>query len=73
MDGAEDARQPLRIAGLGLEGQQIPVELVQVLGRFDQKFVDELVVVGHHLAHPGVHRAGLVRSPPSTGQVARDQ
>ena len=57
VDGPKDARQPLGIAGLDLERQEIPVELVQVLGRFDQKLADELAVVAHH-CQPGVRRAG---------------
>ena len=68
VDGPKDARQPLGIAGLDLERQEIPVELVQVLGRFDQKLADELAVVAHH-CQPGVHRTAQLnqarfRPPP---------
>jgi hypothetical protein len=44
VDGAEDARQPLLVAGRLLQGDQVAVELVEIFRRFDQEFLDELLV-----------------------------
>ncbi|MGA1618398.1 MAG: hypothetical protein ACO37F_07765 [Pirellulales bacterium] len=43
----ENAGQPVRVVRITLQRDEIPIELVQIRGRFDQKFSDEFIVVGH--------------------------
>ena len=47
VDGAKNARQPLRVAGGLFERKEIPVELIEVFTRLDEKFLDEFTVVVH--------------------------
>ncbi len=47
VDGAEDARQPAGIARIGLEGDQVAVELIEILRRFDEELTDEFFVFAH--------------------------
>ena len=47
VDGAKDARQPLGIARVLLEGDEVLVELVEILGRLDEELPHEFFVVVH--------------------------
>ena len=44
---AKNARQSLGIVGAFLERDQVAVELIEVLARFDEKLLDEFAVVVH--------------------------
>ena len=44
---AKDTRQPLGIIGAFLQRDQVAVELIEVLARFDEKLLDEFAVVVH--------------------------
>ena len=44
---AEHARQPLRISRVGLQREQVLVELIEVFTRLDEKLRNELAVVRH--------------------------
>jgi ubiquinone biosynthesis protein UbiJ len=45
MDRSENARQTVRIPRIRLQGNKITIELVEILGRLDEKLADELAVV----------------------------
>ena len=47
MHRAKNARQPLGIVGAFLQRDQVAVELIEVLARFDEKLLDEFTVVVH--------------------------
>ena len=47
VDGAEDARQPLGVAGILLQRDEVPVELVEILGRLDEELPHVFFVVVH--------------------------
>ena len=47
VDGAKDAPQPLGIARVLLEGNEVLVELVEILGRFDEEVPHVFLVVVH--------------------------
>ena len=47
MDCPEDTCQPVGIPRIGLECDEVTIKLVEILGRFDQEFTDEFVVVCH--------------------------
>ena len=44
---AKNARQPLGVVGAFLQRDQVAVELIEVLARFDEKLLDEFAVVVH--------------------------
>jgi hypothetical protein len=47
VDRAEDARQPLAGVGLLLEGDQVGVQLVEVLMTLDEELLDDVVQTVH--------------------------
>ena len=47
VDSAKNARQSLGIVGAFLERDQVAVELIEALARFDEKFLDEFAVITH--------------------------
>jgi hypothetical protein len=60
---AKNARQPLGIVGAFLQRDQIAVELIEVLARFDEKLLDEFAVV----VHPRPSWRWCVRAKPGHG------
>ena len=48
---AKDARQPFAVVGSILEGQEITIELVEVLVTFDEKFLDDFFKFIHSVAN----------------------
>ena len=56
VNGAEDARQPLRIARVLLEGDEVLIELVEILGRLDEELPHVFFVVVHESNAPGGDR-----------------
>lgn len=60
VDGAKDARERLEILRPLLEREEVAVDLIEVLRRFDEELLDELSVVAHprwvHVGHPARRR-----------------
>ena len=66
VDGAKNARQPLRVAGGLFERKEIPVELIEVFTRLDEKFLDEFTVVVH--SSPPAYPAKAAQGGKSVGE-----
>jgi PAS domain S-box-containing protein len=71
VDGAKHAGQPLRVGRIGLQREEVLVELIEVFARLDQELGDELAVVGHRSrGEKRTSRSGS-RSSDSAGQERR--
>ena len=59
---AEHARQPLRVRRIGLQREQVLVELIEVFTRLDEKLRNELAVVGHPFPAVAAGRGAIDRA-----------
>src|SRR5207237_191699 len=71
VDGAENARQPFAMLRLGLQRDEVAVELIEVFVTLDEKLLDDVVQLGHAPRPPSRNEESNDFNSGLTRNVAR--